>query len=108
MERNQCSLLYFCAGTIPDLARDEFRQGKLHEVSAMPHKNAVNLDSTHNAAIRAEIGERLRILLTKEQTRPPPRVQHLLDRLRALDATGGQPRNRRRRYLSWLKPRGGR
>jgi hypothetical protein len=73
----------------------------------MPHR-ALNLSSDHNAEIRAEIGERLRVLLTKEQTRPTPRVQHLLDSLSALDATGGRPRNRRRRYLSRLKPRGGR
>jgi hypothetical protein len=43
---------------------------------------ALNLDSDHNAAIRAEIGERLRILLSKEQPSLPPRIQHLLDRLR--------------------------
>ena len=47
----------------------------------MPHGNALNLDADHNSAIRAEIGERLRVLLSKEQPRPPPRVQHLLDRL---------------------------
>jgi hypothetical protein len=47
----------------------------------MPHRNALNLDADHNSAIRAEIGERLRVLLSKEQPRPPPRVQHLLDRL---------------------------
>jgi hypothetical protein len=48
-------------------------------------RNALNLDSADNAAIRAEIGERLRVLLSKEQPRPPPRVQHLLDCLSALD-----------------------
>jgi hypothetical protein len=53
-------------------------------------RNALNLNSDVNAAIRAEIGERLRILLSKEQSRPPPRVQHLLDCLSALDATGGR------------------
>jgi hypothetical protein len=42
-------------------------------------RNALNLNSDINAAIRAEIGERLRALLSKEQSRPPPRVQHLLD-----------------------------
>jgi hypothetical protein len=36
-----------------------------------------------NTAIRAEIGARLRAPLSKEQ--PPPRVQHLLDCLSALD-----------------------
>jgi hypothetical protein len=53
----------------------------------MPHINALNLDANHNTAIRAEIGEKLRVLLSKEQPRPPPRFQHLLDRLRTLDAT---------------------
>jgi len=54
-------------------------------------RNAPNLNSDHNAAIRAEIGERLRVLLSKEQPGPSPRIQHLLDRLRILDATGGRP-----------------
>jgi len=67
----------------------------------------LNLNSDHNAAIRAEIGERLRILLSKKQPRPPPRVQHLLDRLSTLDATRGRSGNRRR-YSSWSKPRGAR
>jgi hypothetical protein len=60
----------------------------------MPHRNALTLDTDHNSAIRAEIGERLRVLLSKEQPRPPPRVQHLLDRLNALDATGQPPSTR--------------
>src|SRR5258705_6060201 len=55
-------------------------------------RNAPNLNSDHNAAIRAEIGERLRVLLSKEQPGPSPRIQHLLDRLRILDATGGRPK----------------
>ena len=55
----------------------------------MAHRNALNLDSAHNSAIREEIGERLRVLLSKEQPKPPPRVQHLLDRLNALDAPRG-------------------
>jgi hypothetical protein len=53
-------------------------------------RKALNLNSDINAAIRAEIGERLRALLSKEQSSPPPRIQHLLDRLRTLDATGGR------------------
>jgi len=65
--------------------------------SAMPHRNALNLDADHNSAIREEIGERLRILLSKEQPRPPQRIQHLLDRLNSLDATGVRSRNRRLR-----------
>jgi hypothetical protein len=53
-------------------------------------QKAFNLTSDINTAIRAEIGERIRVLLSKEQSRPPPRVQHLLDCLSALDATGGR------------------
>jgi hypothetical protein len=55
-------------------------------------RNALNLNPDHNAAMRAEIGERLRVLLSKEQPGPSPRIQHLLDRLSALDATGGRSR----------------
>ena len=55
----------------------------------MPHRNDLNLDAHHNSAIRAEIGERLRVLLSNEQPGPPPRVQHLLDRLSKLDAAAG-------------------
>jgi hypothetical protein len=54
----------------------------------MPHRNAPNLDSADNTAIRAEIGEKLRVFLSKEQPSSPPRVQDLIDCLRALDATG--------------------
>jgi hypothetical protein len=57
----------------------------------MPLRNALNLDADHNTAICAEIGERLRILLSKEQPRPTPRVQHLLDCLSTSDATGAGP-----------------
>jgi len=51
----------------------------------MPHRNAPNFDANHNAEIRSEIGDRLRVLLSKEQPRPTPRIQHLLDRLSAFD-----------------------
>jgi hypothetical protein len=62
------------------------RQGQLHEGRAMHHRNPPKLDADHNAEIRAEIGDRLRILLSREQPRrPTPRVQHLLDRLSVLD-----------------------
>jgi hypothetical protein len=94
LEANQC--FYFCAGTIPNLARDVFRQGKLHEGTAMPQRNALNLDSSHNTAIRTEIAERLRVLLSKDQPSPPPRVQHLLDCINPPDAARGQSGNRRR------------
>ena len=47
-------------------------------------RNAPNLNSADNTAIRADIGERLRVLLSKEPPRPP-RIQRLLDCLSALD-----------------------
>jgi hypothetical protein len=53
--------------------------------SAVAQTISIDLDPKHNAAIRREIGERLRVLLSKEQPKPPPRVQHLLDRLSELD-----------------------
>jgi len=81
------SLLYFRPGTKFRFPRDLSRQGKLHEGSAMPHRNALDLDSAHNTAIRAEIGNRLRALLPKEQPSPSPRIQHSLDCLNALDVT---------------------
>jgi hypothetical protein len=52
----------------------------------MPHRNAPDLDSDHNSAIRAEIGHRLRMLLSKEQHGLPSGIQHLLNRLSRLDA----------------------
>jgi hypothetical protein len=58
------------------------------EVDSM--RKALNLNSDINAAIRAEIAERLRFLLPKEQSRLPPRIQHLLDRLSTLDADLGR------------------
>ena len=48
-------------------------------------RNAINLNSDPNNAIRAEIGDWLRVLLSKEQPGLPPRVQHLLDCLSASD-----------------------
>jgi hypothetical protein len=69
-------------------------------------QHALNLNPDHNTAIRAEIGERLRVILSKEQPGPPPRVQHLLDRLSTLDATGGQARIERLGWLaSFFQPR---
>ena len=58
-----------------------YSAGQLREGNAMP----LNLDSKDNTAIRKEIGERLRVLLSKEQPSPSPRVQYLLDCLSALD-----------------------
>jgi hypothetical protein len=88
--KTKCSLLYLYPGTIPNFARDGFGVERLHgEGSAMPG-NQINLNSDHNRAIRAEIGYQLRVLLSKEQSRPPPGVQRLLDFLSALDATTGR------------------
>jgi hypothetical protein len=57
----------------------------------MSHRNAPNLNSADNTAIREEIGERLRVLLPKEQPSPSPRIQHSLDCLNTLDATEADP-----------------
>ena len=53
----------------------------------MPHRNALKLDPDHNSAIRADIGHRLRMLLTNEQHEVPSHIQYLLRRLSRLDAT---------------------
>jgi hypothetical protein len=58
----------------------------------MPHGKTVNLDSDHNAAIRAEIAYQLRALLSKEQPRPTPPVQDLLDCRSTSDATEAGPK----------------
>lgn len=48
------------------------------------HAN-VDIDRAHNAAIRREIGDRLRISLNAERAPLPPRLLALLDRLAAQD-----------------------
>jgi hypothetical protein len=48
------------------------------------HSN-VDIDRAHNAAIRREIGDRLRISLNAERTPLTPRLLGLLDRLAAED-----------------------
>ena len=49
-------------------------------------RSSLKLDEHHNAAIRAEMGDHLRIiLLSRELPKLPARVQHLLDHLRRLD-----------------------
>jgi hypothetical protein len=45
----------------------------------------VQIDRTHNAAIRREIGDRFRISLNAERVPLPPRLSDLLDRLAAQD-----------------------
>jgi hypothetical protein len=62
------------------------------------------IESSRNVQFAGEssylryMGSGVRVL-SKEQPRPPPRVQHLLDRLNTLDATGVRSRNRRLRGL---------
>jgi hypothetical protein len=49
------------------------------------HLGDVQIDRTHNAAIRREIGDRLRISLNAERLPLTPRLSSLLDRLAAQD-----------------------
>jgi hypothetical protein len=49
-------------------------------------RSSLKLDQHHNAAIREEMGDRLRIILrSRELPKLPARVQRLLDHLRRLD-----------------------
>jgi hypothetical protein len=52
----------------------------------------VQIDRSHNAAIRREIGDRFRIALNAERTPLTPRLSSLLDRLAAQDRR--DPRSR--------------
>ena len=47
--------------------------------------NDIQIDRTHNAAIRREIGDRLRISLNAERRPMTPVLSDLLDRLAAQD-----------------------
>ena len=49
------------------------------------HPGDVQIDRIHNAAIRREIGDRLRISLNAERVPLLPRLQTLLERLAAQD-----------------------
>jgi hypothetical protein len=51
----------------------------------------VQIERTHNAAIRREIGDRFRIDLNAERLPLPPRLLDLLDRLAADDRRGVRP-----------------
>jgi hypothetical protein len=48
-------------------------------------RSEVPIDRTDNAAIRREIGDRLRISLNAERVPLPPRLSDLLDRMAAQD-----------------------
>jgi hypothetical protein len=61
----------------------------------------MNLEPKHNWAIREEIGDRLRALLSREEPPLPPRLHNLLDRFYDAD---GVPAGARRRSRA---PRGG-
>jgi hypothetical protein len=56
------------------------------------HSGDVQIDRTHNAAIRREIGDRLRISLNAERLPLTPRLASLLDRLAAQDARELRPK----------------
>ncbi len=47
----------------------------------MPDPGSCSLSDVHARAICDEMGERLRVLLDRSQTPPPPRIQALLLRL---------------------------
>jgi hypothetical protein len=50
----------------------------------------VQIDRTHNAAIRREIGDKFRIALNAERQPLPPHLFSLLDRLAAEDRRGAR------------------
>jgi hypothetical protein len=55
------------------------------------HAN-IQIDRGHNAAIRREIGDRLRISLNAERVPLMPRLQTLLERLAAEDRRNVSPK----------------
>ena len=56
------------------------------------HPGDVQIDRTHNAAIRREIGDRFRIALNAERLPLTPTLASLLDRLAAQDAREVRPK----------------
>jgi hypothetical protein len=52
----------------------------------------VEIDRTHNAALRREIGDRFRISLNAERLPLTPHLASLLDRLAAQDRRDPRPR----------------
>ena len=51
----------------------------------MGAQGKLQIDSSHCRAICDEIGERLRVILTRDTSAMPPHLQLLLDRLAAKD-----------------------
>jgi hypothetical protein len=62
------------------------------------HPGDVQIDRTHNAAIRREIGDRFRIALNADRLPLTPRLSSLLDRLAAQDRQ--DPRSRQQQGLT--------
>jgi hypothetical protein len=60
----------------------------------MPDLSSCTCSDVHTLAICDEVGERLRVLLDRSQTPPPPRIQALLlqFQLRELKATATERR----------------
>jgi hypothetical protein len=56
------------------------------------HPGDVQIDRTHNAAIRREIGDRFRISLNAERLPLTPRLASLLDELAAQDRREMRPK----------------
>jgi hypothetical protein len=56
----------------------------------MTNSNDIGIDRVHAAAIRREIGDRLRISLNAERTPMTPRLLDLLDRLAAQERRDGR------------------
>jgi hypothetical protein len=55
------------------------------------HSGDVEIDRTHNAAIRREIGDRFRIALNAERLPLTPHLASLLDRLAAQESRELRP-----------------
>jgi hypothetical protein len=56
------------------------------------HPGDVEIDRTHNAAIRREIGDRFRISLNAERLPLTPRLSSLLDELAAQECREVRPK----------------
>jgi hypothetical protein len=55
------------------------------------HPGDVQIDRSHNAALRREIGDRFRVTLNAERLPLTPRLASLLDRLAAQDRRDPHP-----------------
>jgi hypothetical protein len=56
------------------------------------HPGDVEIDRTHNAAIRREIGDKFRVALNAERLPITPHLASLLDRLAAQDPCDPRPK----------------